>query len=55
MQSAPTKIEQVQLPGTNTLAILYGQASGPPQVGQMRGSSPSNGLQRVNWREILNN
>lgn len=55
VQSAPTKIEQVQLPGSSTLAILYGQASGQPQVAQMRGGQNPNTPQRVNWREILNN
>ncbi|MDG2537279.1 PilC/PilY family type IV pilus protein [Dyella jiangningensis] len=55
VQSAPTKIEQVQLPGTSTLAILYGQASGSPQMGQMRQGNSGNVPQRVNWREILNN
>lgn len=55
VKSAPTKIEQVQLPGSSTLAILYGQAGDKPQVAQMRQGSSGNQPQRVNWREILNN
>ncbi|AIF47399.1 pilus assembly protein [Dyella japonica] len=53
--SAPTKIEQVQLPGTTTLALLYGQATGAPQMANMRGGSNNQYLQRVNWREVLSN
>lgn len=55
VQSAPTKIEQVQLPGSSTLALLYGQSSGQPQIAQMRGGQNPNTPQRVNWREILSN
>ncbi len=55
VQSAPTKIEVVQLPGTTQLALLYGQSSGLPQMGQMRQGSNGASPQRVNWREILNN
>jgi len=53
--SAPTKIEQIQLPGTSQLALLYGQATGGPQTANIRGGSDNQYLQRVNWREILNN
>ncbi|WP_430388443.1 pilus assembly protein [Dyella sp. 20L07] len=55
VKSAPTKIEEVQLPGSNQLAVLYGQSTGLPQVGKMRYGLTGTQLQRVNWREILNN
>jgi type IV pilus assembly protein PilY1 len=52
--SAPTKLEQVQLPGTNQISLLYGQAGQPPQVVGMRQGGNNGTLQRVNWREIIN-
>ena len=50
--SAPTKLEEVKLPNGN-LALLYGQAGLPPQVARMRQGTSGNGIQRVNWREVL--
>ena len=51
-QSAPTKLEEVKLP-SGDLALLYGQAGLPPQVARMRQGTSGNGIQRVNWREVL--
>jgi len=50
--SAPTKLEEVKLPNGD-LALLYGQAGLPPQVARMRQGTSGNGIQRVNWREVL--
>ncbi|GAA0696981.1 hypothetical protein ISN75_12125 [Dyella marensis] len=51
-ESAPTKLQEVKLPNGN-LALLYGQAGLPPQVARMRQGTSGNGIQRVNWREVL--
>lgn len=51
-QSAPTKLEEIMLPN-GKLALLYGQAGFAPQVAQMRQGTSGNGIQRVNWREVL--
>lgn len=52
--TAPTGVEQVQLPGTNQISILYGQTQGQPGVGKEGGGPTSPIPSRVNWREVLN-
>jgi type IV pilus assembly protein PilY1 len=53
--TAPTKLEEVQLPGSpGQIVLMYGQAGLPPQTVTMKYGSPGGTLQRVNWREVLN-
>lgn len=53
--TAPTKLEEIQLPGSpGQIVLMYGQAGLPPQTATMKYGSPGGTLQRVNWREVLN-
>ncbi|MEO8999440.1 MAG: PilC/PilY family type IV pilus protein [Rhodanobacter sp.] len=53
--TAPTKLEEVQLPGSpGEIVLMYGQAGLPPQTLKQRHGSPGGTPLRVNWREILN-